>query len=128
GCVLHPFATIDATNGPIHIGDYCIIDEGAELVVPPPLDAHSSNAPFDTANRNSRAGVRAVGAKNRGSGPAKHILLHHIVLSHHHQHRSAAPLFGILRVWWMGRSLQTRCPLHERCLNMTTSHTTTQTT
>ncbi|CUE89168.1 Hypothetical protein, putative [Bodo saltans] len=39
GCVLHPFATIDATNGPIHIGDYCIIEEGAELVVPPPLDA-----------------------------------------------------------------------------------------
>lgn len=32
GCVIHPFAEIDATKGPISIGEYCIIDEGAVIV------------------------------------------------------------------------------------------------
>lgn len=32
GTVVHPYAVIDSTNGPIQIGDYCVISEFASIV------------------------------------------------------------------------------------------------
>jgi dynactin 6 len=64
GCVLHPFATVDATNGPLHIGDYCIIEEGAEIVVPPPLAQGSSDAGSSSSTTAVGEGT-VIGSHNR---------------------------------------------------------------
>lgn len=65
GCVLHPFAVLDATHGPLHIGDYCIIEEGAALIVPPPPAGGLTSSSSASAADGTTTGKMVVGSHNR---------------------------------------------------------------
>lgn len=72
GSVIHPFAEIDATKGPIHIGEYCVVSERCRIVHPGPASPNQPPSPMVIGNYNFFGPFCLIQAIKIGNGNVFH--------------------------------------------------------